>query len=895
MRKYVILLLILLLLALALHVSAASAREDIALGETKVTTVKPGEVADYIFTPTESGVYALCLEETGANAQNWICLEGDKQLQERYYWVAGWEGKSFELEAGKSYTFRITAEYHWADARKVRLEKVAAPTSLALQPSQKVHYPGEVLWMRPILPNPGAVGGDFQWSSSNPAVARIEDTSEIHAAVMPVAPGTATIAVSVGQLSASYELVVEPYPVVPIGGSVDVTVPVDSRVIVEIKPQQTGSYAVWCHDPGLDLTVTSAGIGTKFSSSGGRGGIYQLKAGVTYHCYLFNVTYEDRAVADTVSVEQVRPVQSLSLSSDSKSYRVGETFFVRAETDPVYAVAEGIRWSCSDPGVLRLERGDSVYEVTALKPGKATITAVIGAFSASWECEIWEEPKWQPGSTEILPDLREQAAIRTYVPREDGYYRFTVTADRDMGFSVQQNKEQYGPRICRNCHVSAGQESTLEVYLHKDVPYHIVLSGAEAGITFTGNMERMPIADKKVSRIEISSLPAGYEFGNDDYGLLIDGVYLFDPLRYQNMQGLTFTVFYADGSSATVSAQELLWGENTESGSIDCFWKDCPVEFYLLVDDIAPADSLGLAAPGTVMARLRYMGVAVDFPLEVTPGHTHQIEFVERREPTPEQDGMEAHYQCGICDKLYFDESGMDRIRDPQQLIIPYEPVDNENGFVVGEDALQDILQQLQPGERVELPVPDGIDAMLLSGDALQAFAQKGNIVQVALSWVSLQMDPQAMAAIANQAGTGQVAFHVQQVSREILQEPQRKALESYDAVCILSAEVLSGGANIHDFQGGAVTLRVPFAVRPNENYRVIYLADDGTVQEIPCQQIDNGIEFTTGHFSEYAIVRIAAESFSWVLVGVAVLLAAVGVFFAVLLKKRQKQHGKEV
>jgi len=31
------------------------------------------------------------------------------------------------------------------------------------------------------------------------------------------------------------------------------------------------------------------------------------------------------------------------------------------------------------------------------------------------------------------------------------------------------------------------------------------------------------------------------------------------------------------------------------------------------------------------------------------------------------------------------------------------------------------------------------------------------------------------------------------------------------------------------------------------------------------------------------------------VLVGVAVLLAAVGVFFAVLLKKRQKQHGKEV
>ena len=93
MRKYVIPLLIFLLLVLALPVSAASVQENIALGETKITTVKPGEVADYLFTPAESGSYALCLEETGANAQEWVCLDDGKQLQESYYWVAGWEGK----------------------------------------------------------------------------------------------------------------------------------------------------------------------------------------------------------------------------------------------------------------------------------------------------------------------------------------------------------------------------------------------------------------------------------------------------------------------------------------------------------------------------------------------------------------------------------------------------------------------------------------------------------------------------------------------------------------------------------------------------------------------------------------------------------------------------------
>ena len=895
MRKYVIPLLIFLLLVLALPVSAASVQENIALGETKITTVKPGEVADYLFTPAESGSYALCLEETGANAQEWVCLDGGKQLQERYYWVAGWEGKVFELEAGKTYTFRVTAQYHWAGARALRLEKVTAPTSLALQPSQKVHYPGEVLWMQPVLPNPGAVGGDFQWTSSNPAVARIEDTSNIHAAVMPVTPGTTTITVTVGQLSASYDLVVEPYPIAPIGGSVDVTVPADSRVIVEIKPQQTGRYAVWCHDPGLNLTVTDAGIGTAFSSDGGRGWIYQLKAGVTYHCYIFNVTYEDRIVEDTISVEQVRPVHSLSLTADSNTYKVGETVIVRAKTDPVYGVAEGIQWNCNNPDVLRVEHTDSVCVLTALQPGKATITATMGTFSAALECEIWDTPQWQNGITETLPNLQDQAAARSYVPQENGYYRFAVTADRDMGFAVEQNDGQYGPRLYRSCHVPAGKEGILEVYLHKDVPYQIVLFGAEAGITFTGNAERLIVSDKEVSRIEISSPPANYEFGNDDYGAMLDGEYLFDPLHNQQVQGLVFTVFYADGTSAAVSAGDLIWEESVNGGSVNCRWQNCPVEFSLLVDNNAPGNVLGLNAPGTVMGRLRYMGVIADFSMEVIPGHTHQMQFMEYREPVPERDGREAHFQCSICQKFYFDELGMDRIRDPQQLVIPYVPVDDENRFEVEEDVLQDILQQLQPGEDVALSVPEGMNTAELTGQMLQAIVQQGNNLLMTLEDVFLQLDPLAVAAIAEQLGEGQVTFRVQQTPREELERPQQETLQNYDAVYILSAEVLCGEEYIHDFKGGAVTVRVPFAAQPGERYRVIYVADDGAVQEIPCQQLEDCMEFTTGHFSEYAIVRVVEEAFPWAWIGIAVLLTAAGVFFIVLYRKRKKQHGKEV
>ena len=404
----------------------------------------------------------------------------------------------------------------------------------------------------------------------------------------------------------------------------------------------------------------------------------------------------------------------------------------------------------------------------------------------------------------------------------------------------------------------------------------------EDGGTLTGSVERIKAADKAVSHIQINSLPSGYEFGDDDYGTVIDAEYLFSPLGYQGMNGLSFTVYYADGTSTTVDAGALTWEEYDIHRMPDCDLNGCPVEFMLLIAGIAPGDMIGMTAPGSVMARLRYMGVSVDFPMTVEPGHTHQLTFVEKVEPTEEAEGTEEHYACGICGKLYRDAFATDRIRDPQELVLHYM---GENGgeHVVDDAVLQDILQQLQPGESFELPVPEGMASVTVSTQTLQALAQQANTLQIPTQQGTVFLDPAVLAAIVSQANGENVKVELLKLDPAQLNEQQQTALRRHDAVHIISASVLCGDHYIHDFGGGSATVRIPFAAEPGSEYEVIYIADDGTVESVPSSYADGIMEFTTGHFSEYAIVRTDSSNGSgWL----ALLLIPVLAAAAFLLRK---------
>lgn len=905
MRKYSFLLPIFLLILLAIPVLAAPGGNALTVGQTVVTNVSPGHAENYSFTPAESGDYAFCMEETGANFQNWVCLDDGIALPERYYVVAGWEGKVFSLTAGKTYTIRVThdAGFGGTSPRKLRLEKVTATDTLSVRQRNDFDYPGEVTWVDPVLSHPGAVSGNFQWSSSDPSVARIEDTANIHAAIMPVAPGKTTITLTVDGLTASCEFVVRDYPELLNGGGVDVTMAPGARRLFTITPTESGRYAVWNTKQGADITVTGAGIGERFSGTEGRGWIYQLRAGVSYTCYLIASPYEPETICDTVCAEKVRPLESVTLQGEGGALPEGFQFFLDARTDPVYGVLEGVQWSCSDPDVLKLEhmdRNSGICQATVLKEGTCTVTVTVGGISASWEYGLPDVPQWQPDpslpqwdlkTAMTMPLLKELPTQNAFYAREDGYYRFTFQTDQETFVIVDQGDFVDKGMVWHNALVKTGAEVTIDVYLHKDRYYRIQNTGSADGSgTLTGRVERLQITDKPVERLEIVSFPA-YEFKDDDYGEIIDEKYAFSPFREGHIPTLQATVFYTDGTSATLTQDQLVWNVQSEHGLPGCTWNGVPVELCLLYDGIAPTDSVWLSQQGDVAARLRYMGVSVEFPIHLSPAHDHVMAFNPYREPTPLVPGEAEHYRCLACEKAYWDEKGEQRIRNEEMLILEYK-----NEFVVDGNQVQDIVQQAKPGENVQLPVPDGLTHVILPTQALQEIVDKKGSLELTMEQAVVQVDATALETILSQGNAEEVTLQLQQVSTENLKKPQKQALETRDVVSVLSAKIFCGNNSIHDFGGGQVILRIPFTPESGMGYQIIYVAEDGSVTVVPHTYENGFLQFSTGHFSEYAIVKDPTApptqetegDFPWLIpvVGVAV----VGAVAVCLAWKRRKK-----
>jgi hypothetical protein len=287
------------------------------------------------------------------------------------------------------------------------------------------------------------------------------------------------------------------------------------------------------------------------------------------------------------------------------------------------------------------------------------------------------------------------------------------------------------------------------------------------------------------------------------------------------------------------------------------------------------------------------MGMTGEFTVLMNPAHEHKLVFNPQIDPTPLASGEMEHYRCTICEKVYSDEKGEFRIRDEGSLVLEYK-----NEFIVDQDQLQDIVQQVNPGENVELPVPDGMTHLVLPSQALQEILNKESILEFILGNTVVQVDATALTTIHGQSGDAEVTVQVMQVAAQELKEPQKKALEERDVVYILSAEVRCGDVSIHDFGGGTVTVRMPFTPEPNMGYQVIYVADDGAVTIIPSKFENGHLCFSTGHFSEYAIVKDPAAppaqtpevsgKFPWVTVAAAAVILCGGT--VLLIWKRRKK-----
>ena len=234
----------------------------------------------------------------------------------------------------------------------------------------------EINLVATITPD-NATNKNVNWSSSNPAVAAVNDGK-----VTAVTKGSATITVVTedGGWKASCVVNVKERTYSVTGVTLDVT----SVTLVE------GDQTV------LNATITPSNATNKnirwTSSDNGvatvdKGVVTAVKPGVA----TITVTTEDGGMTATCSVaveKRVYPVTGVALDKTSVELTEGDETMLTATVAPSYATNKNVVWSSNDESVATVQEG----RITAIKPGVAiiTVTTEDGGMTASCSVTVKE-------------------------------------------------------------------------------------------------------------------------------------------------------------------------------------------------------------------------------------------------------------------------------------------------------------------------------------------------------------------------------------------------------------------------------------------------------------------------------------------------------------------------
>lgn len=214
-----------------------------------------------------------------------------------------------------------------------------------------------------VLPKDAEYDG-VTWASSNASVASVNSGT-----VTALKEGTATITASAGGKSATCSVKVSARSIAVTSISLDkislsMQVGDTETLMATIKPDNaTDKSVVWTSS---DDAVASVSNGKITALKSGKATITAKSGTCSAECEV------------TVSVN----TESIILDKTTLSLAIGETATLIATVKPDDATDKTVTWSSSDESVTKVDNG----KVTAIKSGKATVTAKCGGKTA--ECVV---------------------------------------------------------------------------------------------------------------------------------------------------------------------------------------------------------------------------------------------------------------------------------------------------------------------------------------------------------------------------------------------------------------------------------------------------------------------------------------------------------------------------
>ena len=189
-----------------------------------------------------------------------------------------------------------------------------------------------------------------------------------------------------------------------------------------------------------------------------------------------------------------------------------------------------------------------------------------------------------------------------------------------------------------------------------------------------------------------------------------------------------------------------------------------------------------------------------------------------------------------------------------------------DNKITISEETVNEAIKDAGNNDTVVIPLDakvENVTSVELPVSSIKAVAEAKKAVQLETTVALVTFDVKALEKIVKDAGTNaSITLNVDELKKDELNTKQQESIKDKTVEMVISAELLCNDKLIKEFGGGKVEVMVPF-IPPTgtdgKDYKVLYVADDGKIEEIPTQFKDNCIIMELEHFSEYVIVKDVA------------------------------------
>lgn len=322
--------------------------------------------------------------------------------------------------------------------------------------------------------------------------------------------GTTNITATAGTLTTTFKVTVtdEEVPATSVSlNKTEISIEVDASetLTATVTPTDTTDVAVWSSADETIATVDQTGKVTG------------VKEGETTITVKLNDTVS--ASCKVTVTKKTIAITGITLDKETAELTEGETVDLVATVVPDDTTEDKtVTWSSSDETVATVENGT----VTAVKEGKATITAKIGDFTA--ECEVTVKAKAADTSDSSSTDGKDEPKDEI-TPTEDSAVKDVAVSEKDEGAI---------PEGATNIKVSGNADNTKE----GQISYDIVFVDEEGNVVeFSGDKMitvSLPVPEEfkdQSDKIKVYYTPDGKTF-TDMKATVKDGVISFDTNHF---------------------------------------------------------------------------------------------------------------------------------------------------------------------------------------------------------------------------------------------------------------------------------------------------------------------------------------------------------------------------